>query len=255
MAGIRVGISGWTYPPWRGNFYPEALPQRLELAYASRRFNALEINGTFYSLQRPSSFQSWYEDTPTGFLFALKGGRFITHFIKLKEPRQALANFFASGLLRLREKLGPILWQFPPQMPFVEERFRRFFDMLPRDSEEALRLAKGHAQFLNGRVWLQADAPRPIRHAVEFRHDSFLNERFVALLRVYNIALVVADVANRFPTAEDMTADWTYVRLHGSRQLYASGYTPREIRWWADRVRAWHAGAEPADARRISGPA
>src|SRR5438067_4147747 len=136
MAEIRVGISGWNYPPWRGNFYPVGLPQKHELAYASRRFNALEVNGTFYSLQRPSTFQSWYEVTPPGFVFTLKGGRFLTHFRKLTEPRQALANFFASGLLCLREKLGPIVWQFPPVMPFHEDRFQAFFELLPRDTIE-----------------------------------------------------------------------------------------------------------------------
>jgi uncharacterized protein YecE (DUF72 family) len=253
MAAIRVGISGWTYAPWRGKFYPPGLPQRLELAYAGRRFNALEINGTFYSLQRPSSFQTWYQATPPDFVFALKGGRYVTHFRKLNEPRQAIANYFASGLLCLREKLGPILWQFPPFMPFVEDRFKAFLDLLPRDTVELARLAKGHGAFLKNRVYLEVDAKRPVRHAVEFRHESFLTERFVALLRRHNVALVVADVASKFPTAEDVTADWVYVRLHGSRQLYASGYTPREIRGWAEKLRAWHAGTEPADARRIGG--
>jgi uncharacterized protein YecE (DUF72 family) len=255
MAQIRIGISGWTYPPWRGKFYPKGLPQRLELAYASRRFDALEINGTFYSSQRPSSFQTWYADTPPGFVFALKGGRFLTHMRKLKEPRQPLANFFASGVLRLREKLGPILWQFPPVMAFDEDRFKTFFDLLPRDTNELSRLAKRHDPFLKGRVYLEPDVNRPVRHAVEFRHPSFLGDRFTDLLCKHNIALVVADVASKFPTAEDVTADWVYVRLHGSRQLYASGYTPREISAWAAKVRAWHAGGEPPDARRISGKA
>jgi uncharacterized protein YecE (DUF72 family) len=253
MAEIRVGISGWTYPPWRGNFYPKGLPQKLELAYASRRFNALEINGTFYSLQRPSSFQSWYDDTPPHFKFALKGGRFLTHMRKLREPRQPLANFLASGLLCLREKLGPILWQFPPMMTFDEDRFKAFFDLLPHDTVELGRLAKQHAPFLKGRVNLEPDAKRTVRHAVEFRHESFLTDRFVKLLRKHNIALVVADVASKYPTAEDVTANWVYVRLHGSRQLYVSGYTPREISAWAAKVQQWHEGGEPTSARRISG--
>jgi uncharacterized protein YecE (DUF72 family) len=253
MAEIRVGISGWTYAPWRGKFYPDGLTQKLELAYASRRFNALEVNGTFYSLQTPSSFQSWYEATPPGFVFTLKGGRYVTHFRKLKDPRQPLANYFASGLLCLREKLGPILWQFPPFMPFNEDRFKAFLDLLPRDTAGLSRLAKGHAEFLKKRVYLEADAKRPVRHAVEFRHESFLTERFVALLRRHNVALVIADVASKYPTAEDVTADWVYVRLHGSRRLYASGYTPREIEAWAEKLRTWHAGSEPSDARRIGG--
>jgi uncharacterized protein YecE (DUF72 family) len=255
MAEIRVGISGWTYPPWRGNFYPKGLTQKLELAYASRRFNALEINGTFYSLQRPTSFQAWYDDTPPDFMFALKGGRFLTHMRKLREPRQPLANFLASGLLCLREKLGPILWQFPPVMQFDEDRFKAFFDLLPHDTVELARLAKQHDSFLKGRAHLEPDSKRPVRHAVEFRHESFLTDRFTRLLRKHNIALVVADVASKFPTAEDVTADWVYVRLHGSRQLYVSGYTPREIGAWAAKVRAWHDGGEPTDARRIGGKA
>ena len=253
MAEIRVGISGWTYPPWRGTFYPERLTQRLELAYASRRFNAIEINGTFYSLQRPSSFQSWYEDTPPGFVFALKGGRYLTHLRKLKEPRQPLANFLASGLLCLREKLGPILWQFPPQMSFNEDRFKEFFELLPHDTIELSRLAKRHDASLKKRVYLETDGKRPVRHVVEFRHESFMTDRFLTLLRKHDIGLVIADVASKYPTAEDVTADWVYVRLHGSRQLYTSGYTPREINAWAAKVRAWHKGGEPSGARRIGG--
>jgi len=255
MAEIRVGISGWLYPPWRGNFYPAGLPHRLELPYASRRFNALEVNGTFYSLKRPSVFRTWYEQTPVGFVFALKGGRYITHMRKLKEPRQPLANFLASGTLCLREKLGPILWQFPPFLPFIEDRFKEFFDLLPHDTVELARVAKHHGAFLKKRVHLEPDAKRPVRHAVEFRHESFLSHRFIDLLREHNIALVVADVASKFPTAEDVTADWVYVRLHGSRQLYASGYSPREIHAWAEKLRAWHKGGEPAGARRVDGKA
>jgi len=253
MAELRVGISGWTYPPWRGNFYPKGLTQKLELAYASRRFNALEINGTFYSLQRPSSFQSWYDATPPGFVFALKGGRVLTHLRRLKEPRQPLANFLASGLLCLREKLGPILWQFPPFLPFHEDRLQEFFDLLPHDTVELARLAKRHDAFLKNRVALDPDVKRPVRHAVEFRHESFLTDRFIDLLRRHHIALVVADAASKFPTAEDVTADFVYVRLHGSRRIYASGYTPREIKAWAAKARAWHSGGEPPKPRRIAG--
>lgn len=255
MAEIRVGISGWTYPPWRGNFYPAGLPQKLELPYASRRFNAIEVNGTFYSLQFPSTFRLWYESSPPGFTFAIKGGRYITHVRKLKDPRQPLANFFASGLLCLREKLGPILWQFPPFMSFDEDRFQEFFDCLPYDTVELARLAKEHSPFLKKRVFLEPDAKRPVRHAVEFRHESFLTDRFIKLLRKHKIALVVADVASRFPTAQDVTADWVYVRLHGSRKLYASGYSPREIEAWAERIRTWSEGQEPRDAHRINGRA
>jgi uncharacterized protein YecE (DUF72 family) len=255
MPRVFVGISGWRYTPWRGNFFPGTLPQRLELAYAARRFNALEVNGTFYSLQRPELFAAWHDDSPPGFVFALKGARFITHMKKLRDCETPLANFFASGPLRLRDKLGPVLWQFPPHLGFDEERFRRFFEMLPRDTLEAARLARRHDSRMKGRSCLDADACRPVRHAVEFRHDSFLTESFVALLREHGIAMVVADVAGRFPVAHDVTSDWVYVRLHGARRLYVSGYMPREIETWAQRVEAWRAGGEPADALRISRPA
>jgi len=254
MSEVFVGISGWSYAPWRGNFFPKGLPHRLELAYASRRFNALEVNGTFYSLQRPATFAKWYDESPPGFVFALKGPRFLTHMRKLKEPRAPLANFFASGTLALREKLGPILWQFPPTFRFEAERFRSFFDLLPRDTVELARLARRHDQRLKGRALLEADACRPVRHAVEFRHESFLCDRFVSLLREHGIAMVIADVASRFPTATDVTADWVYIRLHGSRRLYVSGYTQREIATWAGRIEAWRRGSEPDDARRIGGP-
>jgi uncharacterized protein YecE (DUF72 family) len=151
----------------------------------------------------------------------------------------------------LREKLGPSLWQFPPVMSFIEDRFKEFLDLLPRDTVELARLAKRHEAFLKGRVCLEPDAKRPVRHAVEFRHESFLTNRSTDLLRTHNVALVVADVASKFPTAEDVTADFVYVRLHGSRQLYASGYTPREIKAWAAKVSAGHKGVEPAGSRRI----
>jgi uncharacterized protein YecE (DUF72 family) len=251
MKRIRVGVSGWTYPPWRGNFYPKGLPQKKELAFASRWFNALEINGTFYSLQTPSSFETWYEETPADFVFTLKGGRFVTHLRKLREPRQGLANYFASGLLRLREKLGPILWQFPPQFGFDEERFKAFFDMLPYDTQAMAKFGKEHDDRVKGGVYLEVDKNRPVHHAVEFRHESFLTDRFLDLLKKHNVALVVADVASKYPTAEDVTADFVYVRLHGSRQLYVSGYTAKEIAVWAEKIQAWHKGTEPKDARRI----
>jgi uncharacterized protein YecE (DUF72 family) len=174
---------------------------------------------------------------------------------KLREPRQPLANFLASGILCLREKLGPILWQFPPVMPFNEDRFNEFFDLLPHDTVELARLAKQHDSFLKERVFLEPDAKRTVRHAVEFRHESFLTDRFTKLLRKHNIALVVADAASKYPAVEDVTADWVYLRLHGSRQLYVSGYTPREIRAWAEKVEAWHQGSEPSNARRIGSEA
>lgn len=239
MGLVRIGISGWTYEPWRGNFYPDGLPQRLELAYATRRFSTLEINGTFYSLQRPSSFRDWYVQTPAGFVFSIKGSRYITHLRRLKDVRTPLANFLASGLLELREKLGPILWQFPPTMKLDLRRFRAFLEMLPRDSRELARLGAEYDSRLKEPPALEFDANRPVRHAIEFRHESFLTPAFVELLREFNVSIVVADAASKFPASEEVTADFVYIRLHGSRKLYVSGYTPRELDGWAGKIRGW----------------
>ena len=247
---VRVGISGWRYAGWRGKFYPPGLAQARELAYAAARFDSIELNGSFYSLQRPESYRRWYDATPDGFVFAVKGGRFITHMKRLKAIEVPLANFFASGVLALADKLGPVLWQFPPQLRFDADRFDAFFDLLPRDTEAAVRLARRSDQRVRGRAWLTTDRRRPIRHAVEVRHPSFLDPRFVALLRRHGIALVFADSV-AWPYAEDVTADFVYLRLHGSKELYASGYGPRALDRWAARIAAWANGREPDDARRI----
>lgn len=249
---LRIGISGWTYKPWRGIFYPTDLAHRRELEFASRAFNSIEINGSFYSLQRPSSYQRWYAETPPGFVFSVKGPRFITHMKKLREVEAPLANFFASGVLCLREKLGPILWQFPPSFGWNEERFRAFFALLPRDTAAAAELSKAHEARLDGRAWTEADTPRPLRYAVEIRHPSFLDPRFFALLREFEIAFVFADSAGKWPYAEDVTGDFIYLRLHGAEQLYVSGYTASAITWWADRIRAWQHGGQPPDARLLA---
>jgi len=252
---VRIGISGWTYGPWRGRFYPQGLAHRRELEYASRRFNSIEINGSFYSLQRPDSYQSWYEQAPPGFVFAIKGSRFITHMKKLREVQTPLANFFASGLLLLCEKLGPILWQFGPNFGLNLERFEAFFQLLPRNTLAAAELAQKHDQRLAGRAHTQAEVNRPLRHAVEIRHPTFLNPAFIELLRRYNIALVFADTAGRWPYSEDLTADFVYVRLHGAEELYVSGYGDSALDWWGRRILAWSHGGEPADATRLSPPA
>jgi uncharacterized protein YecE (DUF72 family) len=248
---IRIGISGWTYGPWRGVFYPKDLVHKRELAYASRQFNSIEINGSFYSLQRPSSYQAWYEQTPADFVFSVKGGRFITHMKKLKDVEVPLANFFASGLLCLKEKLGPILWQFPPNLGFDPERFETFFKLLPRDTAEASKLAKRHNEKLKGRAWTKADANRPIRYAIEVRKENFIDPAFIRLLRQYGIAFCFADSAGKWPYTEDVTSDFAYVRLHGAEELYVSGYTDSALDWWASRIRDWSSGCEPADARRV----
>jgi uncharacterized protein YecE (DUF72 family) len=248
----RIGISGWRYKPWRGTFYPEDLAQNRELEYASRQLNTIEINGSFYSLQRPSSWKRWYDETPADFVLAVKGGRFLTHMRKLKEPEEPLANFYAQGVLALEEKLGPFLWQFPPVFKFDAERIERFFELLPRDTEAAAELAKGHTAIMKGRTFLKMKGKHRLRHAMEVRHESFKSPEFVELLRKYNVALVVADTAGKWPFLEDVTADFVYARLHGDQQLYTSGYTPEALDRWAARVKAWLAGGEVAEAEHAS---
>jgi uncharacterized protein YecE (DUF72 family) len=252
MATLRIGISGWRYAPWRGTFYPDTLAQKDELSYAASRFPAIEINGSFYSLQRPSSYLQWHAQTPGNFVFAVKGGRFITHMRKLREIDTPLANFFASGVLALKEKLGPILWQFPANFRYDRERFERFFALLPHDTHAAVRLARKHDSRMTGRSWLSTDTRREVRHAVEIRHDSFLHELFITQLRAHNIALVVAETAKLYPMTHDVTADFIYMRLHGDRELYRSGYGDKALEKWARRIKAWHRGAEPADAVRFA---
>jgi uncharacterized protein YecE (DUF72 family) len=239
MAELRVGISGWRYAGWRGVFYPKGLAQRRELEYASRELDSIEINGSFYSLQRPEQYRAWYRATPADFRFAVKGSRFITHMKKLRDVEAALANFFASGLLLLDDKLGPILWQLPPGSRFDEQRLADFFDSLPRDTCAAAKLARRHDQRVAGRSWTRARSRRPLRHALEVRHESFRSPRFVRLLRRHRIALVVADTAGRWPFLEDVTTDFVYARLHGDTELYASGYTPAALDAWAARIRRW----------------
>jgi uncharacterized protein YecE (DUF72 family) len=251
MAAIRIGVSGWRYTPWRGVFYPENLPQRLELHYASRALSSIEINGSFYSLQRPEFFARWYEDTPEDFAFAVKGPRFITHMKRLRDVETPLANFFASGVFNLREKFGPILWQFPPQFRFNAEKFASFFKLLPRDTGEALRLARRRDYRLKGRARLAIDEERPLRHAVEIRHESFRDPQFIHLLREHGIALVIAETASKWLMLQDVTTDFMYLRLHGDKKLYVSGYSDRALERWAERIRSWHAGGEPPDADKV----
>jgi uncharacterized protein YecE (DUF72 family) len=250
---IRIGISGWRYAPWRGVFYPEKLQQRRELEFASGVFPTIEINGSFYSLQSPKSWKTWHDETPTGFVFAVKGPRYITHLLRLREYETALANFLASGVLQLGSKLGPMLWQFPPNFRFDEERFENFFTHLPKDTDTALELArKRDRSRMSGRTALPTQPNRRLRHAVEIRHESFRDDAFVRLLRRHDVALVVADTAGRWPLLEDVTADFVYIRLHGDEELYVSGYTDEALDMWARRIDAWSRGAEPDDARKAS---
>lgn len=247
---VRIGISGWRYQPWRGDFYPKGLAQKRELAFAASKFDTVEINGSFYSLQRPEFFARWAAETPDDFIFAVKGARFITHMKKLRDVEVPVANFFASGVLKLGPKLGPILWQFPPNFRFDAERLESFFALLPRDTEAAARIARRHDHRVKGRAWTCTDAKRPIRHAIEIRHDSFRDPAFIALLRRHRIGLVCADTVE-WPRLMDLTADFMYCRLHGSEELYASGYDGNALDAWARRVAAWARGGEPKDAGRV----
>ncbi len=227
-AEIRVGVSGWTYPPWRGQFYPQGVPQRRELAYLSSIFSTVEINGTFYKLQNPDTFGFWAGEVPEDFCFSLKGPRFITHVKRAREITVPLANFFASGPLRLGAKLGPVLWQFPPNFRLNLDLMREFLSLLPQDTLAASRLARKHDHRIQGRAYLRTDALRAIRHAVEIRHESFADPAFIDLLRSFNVALVCADTVE-WPRLMDLTADFVYCRLHGSTELYRSGYEAEAI--------------------------
>jgi uncharacterized protein YecE (DUF72 family) len=240
---FRIGISGWRYDGWRGTFYPEDLTQRRELEFASRHVNSIELNGSFYSLQRPESYKSWSDETPDDFVFSIKGSRFITHILKLRDVETPLATFFAQGLLRLGKKLGPFLWQFPPSFRFDAELLQNFFALLPRTHEEAAALARNHHDKLKGRSWLKVEENLPLRHAIEIRHKSFACPEYISLLRKNRIAMVVADTV-KWPLLMDLTADFVYCRMHGSEELYASGYDPDAIDTWAHRFVAWSRGQE-----------
>jgi uncharacterized protein YecE (DUF72 family) len=250
VGDIRIGISGWRYKGWRGVFYPEDLPQRRELEYAAGIFRSVEINGTFYSLQRPESFEAWAAATPDDFVFAVKGPRFITHMKKLNDCETPLANFFASGLFRLGQKLGPILWQLPPHLGFDAKRLERFFKLLPRDTQKAASLARRHDHRLDNHANVRPRVKMPLRYAIEIRHESFRVADFIQLLREQDIALVCADAVD-WPRLMDLTSDFVYCRLHGSEVLYASGYDDVDINAWACRVAAWAIGNEPSDAERM----
>ena len=239
---VRIGISGWRYGPWRGTFYPRALPQARELEHASRKVGTIEINGSFYSLQSPASYRAWREATPDGFVFAVKGGRFITHLKRLQDVRVPLANFLASGVLALGPKLGPLLWQLPPSLKFDAGVLEDFLALLPKTTAAAARLARRHDGRLKHRAHARTDADRPLRHTVEVRHDSFVTEDFFALLRRHDVAACIADNARDWPVLDEVTASFVYCRLHGHTQMYASGYSAAALDRWAERIRAWARG-------------
>ena len=249
---VRIGISGWRYPPWRGTFYPKGLAQRSELEFASRALPTIELNGSFYSLQAPKSWQAWHDQTPDDFVFSVKAPRYITQILRLKEAAIPLANFFASGLAKLGGKLGPILWQLPPSMPFDAATLDAFLALLPHDEAAAARLARRHDDKVSGRASLAYASPgRRLRHALEVRHPSYVTPEFVDLLRKRHVALVVADSGGRWPEYDDVTADFVYLRLHGASELYKGGYADSQLERWAARIECFHAGKEPQAARRI----
>lgn len=252
MAAIRIGISGWRYGPWRGEFYPEGLVQKKELRFASRAVNSIEVNGSFYALQTPQRYRDWAADTPDDFVFSIKAPRLITHIKRLREIEQPMANFFASGLGQLGTRLGPLLWQFPPNFKFDAALVEEFFQQLPTTRRAARKLASECDERRQVEGYQDWPGKQPMRHAMEIRHDSFVNDEYIALLRKYNVALVVADAAKKWPYAEDLTSDFVYMRLHGDKKLYASGYSAPALTRWHDRIEAWSHGKQPADAHLIS---
>jgi uncharacterized protein YecE (DUF72 family) len=250
-ARVRVGISGWRYPSWRGDFYPRGLPQRRELEYVGERMSTIELNGSFYSLQRPASYLRWSEAVPADVVFAVKGSRYITHMLRLRHVETAMANFFASGVLALGDRLGPILWQLPERQEFDAALIEDFLARLPRTTTAALAMAKTHDSRLDGRAWLETDAERPLRYALEPRAASFEDPAVPELLRRHDVALTVADTAGRWPAFGEPTAPFVYVRLHGAEDLYASGYTPAQLDGWAERIRDWRDGVADGVPRDV----
>jgi uncharacterized protein YecE (DUF72 family) len=218
---IRVGIGGWTFEPWRGVFYPKGLSQKRELEYASSKLTSIEINGTYYGSQKPESFRKWREETPDDFVFTVKGPRFATNRRVLAEAGESIQRFFASGVLELGDKLGPTNWQFATTKKFDREDFARFLALLPN------------------RI-----GARPIRHAVEVRHDSFRDREFVDLAREHDIAIVLAG-QSEFPLIADVTSSFVYVRIMGSSEKLKSGYRPADLDRWASHARAWASGGAP----------
>ena len=227
---IRVGIGGWVFEPWRGAFYPKGLPQARELEHASRKLTTIEIYATFYRTQKPESFRKWAAETPDDFVFSLKGPQFATNRRVLAEAGQSIERFFASGVLELKSKLGPVLWQMAPTKKFDAEDFAGFLALLPPR--------------LDG---------RSIRHVVEVRHESFLVPAFIELLRKFSVAVVVVE-SDKHPLIADVTGDFVYARLQRTSEKEKTGYPPRALELWAERARGWAAGAAPDDLATITAP-
>ncbi|QDZ14590.1 DUF72 domain-containing protein [Humibacter ginsenosidimutans] len=239
-----VGTSGWQYASWRGDFYPKGLRQRDELDYLAARVNSIELNGSFYALQRPDSYRRWHDATSDEFVFALKGGRYLTHMLRLRDTDQAMANFFASGVLLLGDKLGPVLWQLPESLEFDADTLERFCASLPATAREAAHIARGHDSKVRHPYVPRVRNDRRVLHAIEPRHPSFGDADVAKIVRSHGVALVLADSAGTFPVFDEQTADFVYARLHGPEKLYAGGYDRRRLRTWARRCR------DQADAGR-----
>ncbi|NYT36591.1 DUF72 domain-containing protein [Allopusillimonas soli] len=253
MSRIRVGISGWRYAGWRSAFYPDELPQRRELEYASRAMQTIEINGTHYSLQTPDRFMQWRQATPRGFRFSVKGPRYLTHVLRFRDShasRTALANFLASGLLNLQEKLGPLLWQFPPNFKFDRNILEAMLASLPHTTHEAAALAARHDGHVKD-VCVKADRNRRLHHVIEVRHESFCEPDFITMLRKHHVGLVISDSVKNWPYAEDVTSGIVYVRLHGTHTAHGGRYGDQALDRWAERLRTWSQGREPDDAVHI----
>lgn len=238
MPEARIGISGWVYAPWRGVFYPRGLRQADELPYAASHVTSIEVNGSFYSLQRPASWERWRDATPGDFVFSVKGPRYITHLKRLRDVQEPLANFLASGVLALGPKLGPILWQLPANLAYDPEAVEAFLTLLPRTTASALEFARRRDARMRGRELLRIDADRPLRHAVEPRSPTFDVPGFRAQLERHGFATVLGDNEGRWPRLDWVTADFAYARLHGDEELYTSGYDEPAIIRWAAWTRA-----------------
>ncbi|PZN93555.1 MAG: DUF72 domain-containing protein [Hyphomicrobiales bacterium] len=218
---IRVGIGGWVFEPWRGTFYPDGLPQKRELEYAAQRLGSIEINGTYYGSQKPESFARWHAETPDGFVFALKGSRYITNRRVLAEAGPSIEKFFTGGVMELKEKLGPINWQFMPTKQFDPADFEAFLKLLPKSVEGVA-----------------------IRHAVEVRHDSFRSPDFIALLREYGVA-VITSADSDYTQIADITAPFVYGRIMGTKDAEPNGYSDADLDRWAKNAHVWAKGGVP----------
>ncbi|HEY8576304.1 MAG TPA: DUF72 domain-containing protein [Devosia sp.] len=242
---IRTGTAGWVFEPWRGTFFPEGLVQKKELAYASSRLGTIEINATFRANQKPESFRKWAgEAAREGFVFSIKGPQLVTHIKRLKNCEAELANFFASGPLALGGKLGPFVWQLPPNLVYDRGTLRTFLGLLPRRADDYVALASKADERLKSPPYLDASAFGPIRHAIELRNPSFDAPEVNDLLAEHNVARVIADTPDN--PARDLTADFAYCRLQGPARGDGQGYQPNDIAEWADTAKAWAAAGKDA---------